>query len=269
MFKDVHVHCLKEVKGSDILKTMDKVGMEKVVLISPHTHESNESAVESIDIIARMCSENPERLIGFAWIEPTLSDAVRHVERAINEKGLQGIKMIPDHWYPYEERIFPVYEKIEELKKPILFHSGILYGNGDSSRFCRPCFFEVMLHFPQAKFALAHIAWPWTDECIATFGRMRANAGGDMSKCQMYIDITRGTPRYYRTDALDKALKFAGSDRIIYGSDDCVPSEADFAYAREGADVDRDIIVNELGYTEDDYNKIVNENFEDFLRPFD
>lgn len=270
VFNDCHIHCNADTSGKDILKAMDKVGMEKAVLLSPHWHESNEREIESIDTIARVIAPDPERLIGFAWIEPTLSEAVDHVAYAVNDKKLKGIKMIPDHWYPYEERLFPVYRKIEEFRKPILFHSGILYGNGDSSRFCRPCFYEVMLHFPRVRFALAHISWPWTDECIATFGRMTAAAGWEhRDRVQMYIDITRGTPRYYRTEALTKALLFAGPSRLIYGSDASVPVKDDFKYAREGIDVDRDIIVNDLGYTAEDFDLIARRNLDDFLQPLD
>lgn len=268
MFKDVHVHSWEDgTSGADVLRAMDKVEMEKMVVFSPPRleNDSNEAEIESIESISRLCAEDPERLIGFAWIEPTLSDAAAHAELAVNDKKLKGFKMIPNHWYPYEERFFPVYASIEKLGKPILFHSGILYAMGDSSRFCRPCFFEVLLHFPKIKFALAHIGWPWTDECIATLGRMRAASGGDNEKMQMYIDTTRGTPRFYRKEVLDKALKFAGPGRLIYGSDEVLPSE--LTKTQERVRSDHDIIVEELGYTEEDFNKIVNENFEDFLLP--
>ncbi|MCD6469707.1 hypothetical protein J7L29_02790 [Candidatus Bathyarchaeota archaeon] len=43
--------------------------------------------------------------------------------------------MIPDHWYPYDEFMYPIYERVEELGVPIIFHSGILFGFKDSSRF--------------------------------------------------------------------------------------------------------------------------------------
>ena len=36
---------------------------------------------------------------------------------------------------------------------------------------------------------------------------------------QMYIDITPGTPRIYRIEALRKAINVLGEDRLIYGSD--------------------------------------------------
>jgi predicted TIM-barrel fold metal-dependent hydrolase len=82
--------------------------------------------------------------------------------------------MIPDHWYPYDEFMYPIYEKAEKLGVPIIFHSGILFGFKDSSRFCRPVNYEVLLNFPDLKFALAHISWPWVDECIALWGRFRS-----------------------------------------------------------------------------------------------
>jgi predicted TIM-barrel fold metal-dependent hydrolase len=266
MFKDVHIHCAENIKGADILASMDRIGMEKGILFSPMPGYTDLAPQEAIGVLAQACSEDPERMIGFATIDPSQPGAADLVDMAVNEKGLQGFKMLPDHWYPYEERLFPVYKKIEEFRKPILFHSGILYAYGDSSRFCRPCFFEVMLHFPKIKFALAHISWPWTDECIATYGRMRSFAKGP-EKCQMYIDTTRGTPPFYRKDALDKAIKFAGSGKILYGSDDHLPS--DLSKTRRDVDADHAIIVDELGYSEDDYSKITSSNFEEFLHPFE
>lgn len=268
MYSDCHIHCRGDAEGSEVLKAMDAQQMDKAILFAPPMTASNEEAMESIEIIAEICAPDPERLIGFAWIEPTLSRAVEHVERAVNDKGLKGIKMIPDHWYPYEERFFPVYEKIEELRKPMLFHSGILFGRMDSSRFCRPVNYEVMIHFPKIKFALAHISWPWTDECIAVGGRMRAAAHrGDVPQRQMYIDTTRGTPDFYRADALDKALKYLGSDWLIYGSDNGVPGG--LAGSRRGIEADREIICRQLCYTEDDFKKIASTNLDDFLTPFD
>ena len=150
---------------------------------------------------------------------------------------------------------------------PTLFHSGILFGNMDSSRFCRPAFYEVMLRFPKVKFALAHIGWPWTDECIAVGGRMRAAVHYDGSKSQMYVDITRGTPGSYRVDALSKALEYLGPERLIYGSDDTAPG--DLSYSRRSIDTDREIICGNLGRPEEDFVKVARGNLADYLTPFE
>ncbi len=268
MYNDCHIHCRPDAQGADVLEAMDAQGIGRALLIAPHMAESNEQAMRSIDIIAEICSPDPERLVGFAWIEPTLSGAAEQVEYAINEKALKGIKMIPDHWYPYEERLFPVYEKIQELRKPILFHSGILFGNMDSSRFCRPAFYEVMLHFPKIKFALAHVSWPWTDECLAVGGRMRAAVrDGDVGQMQMYVDIARGTPDPYRPDVLDKAVKYLGAEWLIYGSDDIVPGN--LSHSRSGLEADRAFVCRHLRYPNEVFNKIASENFDKLLAPID
>jgi len=266
MYCDGHVHCRGEVDGSEVLKEMDRVEMEKVVLLAPHVQTADQFG-PSLEVIKAACAPDPDRLIGFAWIEPTLPEAVEHVRRAA-EAGLKGIKMIPNHWYPYEERLFPVYEEIERLRLPILFHSGILFSNMDSSRFCQPVYYEVMLHFPRIKFSLAHISWPWTDECIAVFGRMRASAGrGHVPELQMYIDITRGTPGFYRVDALERALKYVGPERLIFGSDSVLPG--DLSRSRQRIDEDRHLICEHAGRSEADFRRIAAGNLEEFLKPMD
>ena len=175
--------------------------------------------------------------------------------------------MIPHHWYPYDEVALPVYEKAQELRIPILFHSGILWGFEDSSRFCRPCFYEAMVHFPKVKFALAHISWPWTDECIATAGRFGAAVDYDMSKMQMYIDVTPGAPGFYREEALDKALKYIGPEKLIWGSDSratTVGQNAKELYSRE-----RVILGDILKRSEEDMEKIFSKNLLEFMKPFE
>ena len=266
MYNDCHVHCTTPVDGGDLLRRMDECEMDKALVCAMQVRTAADFA-PSIDAITRTCAADLERLIGFAWVEPTLPEAVDHVRIAV-DRGLRGVKMIPDHWYPYEERLFPVYEEIQRARKPILFHSGILFLNMDSSRFCRPVNFEAMLHFPKVKFALAHIGWPWTDECIAVFGRMRAGVHlGEVDECQMYIDITRGTPDDYRVDALRKALNYAGPERLMYGSDS--RAHADLAASLKGIDADRRIICGELGYSPEDFRKVAADNLDDFLTPFD
>lgn len=266
MYSDCHIHCRRDARGADILRAMDAREMEKAVLIAPHMTGSAEQVVESIGIIEAVCAPDRERLVGFAFLEPALPAGPDHVRMAA-DKGLRGVKLMPDHWYPYEERLFPTYEAIQEARLPVLFHSGILWGNMDSSRFCQPVNYEVMMHFPKVKFALAHISWPWTDECLAVAGRMRAAAGrGEGRQMQMFVDITRGTPAPWRTDALDKALKYVGAGQLIYGSD--VSAPGDFAWSRRCLEEDRQIMCGVLGRTDAEFEKVARANLEEFLTPF-
>jgi predicted TIM-barrel fold metal-dependent hydrolase len=222
---DAHAHTKGGESAEHILAAMDTVGIDRMVLMGappdsgfPLERELKSGSdlhKQSIDAIAALVAFAPDRLIGFAWIEPTLPDALEGVDYALGEKGLSGIKMIPKHWYPADERAQACYQRIEPYGKPMLFHSGILWGVSDTSQYCRPAYYEIMLHYPRIRFALAHMSWPWTDECFAVLGKFRAN----LPEWNSYADTTSGPPPVWKVDAYRKALAWLGDDHLIYGSD--------------------------------------------------
>jgi uncharacterized protein len=274
MINDLHVHSGGKETAKEILKDMDAAGVEKAVILSPYgkldskmqlgARMSISEQKASIGFVSKLGKEAPGRIVPFAWIEPTLKEAPAAIDRAVNKMGIKGVKMIPHHWYPYDEELYPVYEKIQDLGVPILFHSGILWGFMDSSRFCRPCFFEVMLHFPKIRFALAHISWPWTDECIATWGRMRAGAEYRDEKIQMFIDTTRGTPDFYREDALRKAIQYGALNWMIFGTDGMAGQTKE--KVKEHVEKDKSIL-KKLGVSKADQTKYFSQNFEALFEP--
>ena len=277
---DVHVHLgTGQEDPVEMLKAMDSVGTDRAVIISVYpadagkdkgfglgqVHVTNDPQVtlDNCKFLSKFCSAAPDRLIGFVWIEPRLAQAPLLVKQCLDMPGVRGVKMIPNHWYPYEERIFPAYAAVQDANAPILFHSGILFGFVDSSRFCRPCYYEALLHFPKVRFALAHISWPWTDECIATAGRFRAAVRRGERSMQMWIDLTPGTPEFYRKDAIDKALKYLGPERLLWGTD---TSPANYAnYGKEVKEMDRKILEEELKLDSAALEKIYHKNLDDLL----
>jgi predicted TIM-barrel fold metal-dependent hydrolase len=272
LHNDCHVHSRGDEKTSDIVRAMDEGEVEKMVLFAPHG-DTPEKMREATDFVAHIQAEAPDRILGFCWIEPRHEGAVEELERAIADKKLVGCKMIPNHWYPYDELVFPVYEKAQELRIPIIFHSGILWGFEDSSRFCRPCFYEALIHFPKLKFALAHIGWPWTDECLATAGRFRFASDCAGAALQMYIDLTPGAPGFYREEVLTKTLKYLGSDGVMWGSDAHALTVGKFGkeitcgkefYFRE-----RVLLRDVLSRSEEDMEKVFSKNLVDFMKPLD
>jgi len=271
MLADCHWHTMGRETAADIGKALDIAGLDRAVLIAPYFGEGiyypGMPIEEANKWLAKIASELPDRVFGFAWIEPKFPGAVQEVERCINDYRLHGFKMIPNHWSPIDEAIFPVYEKIQEVRAPTLFHSGIDHGFGDSSRFCQPILFEVLINFPRLRFALAHIGWPWVDECIALLGRFRHEAeqytGPGVKQCQMFIDITPGTPPVYREDALRKALAYCGDDSLIWGSDSH-PTGAE--RARRVLESDRQIFTQQLGAAASSQQKIFGDNLMAFLK---
>lgn len=227
---DCHSHCQGTEKGEDVLRAMDTAGVERINLFSHfpgkptdpaggHCTSTREQARAEIDHLASVQSADPSRIYGLIWADPRCKGIVEEVERGIVDKGLRGLKLIPDHWYPCDEMLHPLYRKMESLGKPIMFHSGIIYGFGDSSKYCQPVGYEFMLNFPKLRFSLAHISWPWVDECLAVYGRMNAAVGEDVNRTQMWVDTCRGTPENWREEAMRKAVPFMGMDHLMFGID--------------------------------------------------
>jgi len=249
---DCHCHARGEETGEQVLRWMDEAHVDRINLFSrypaPVGGQFDRQAVRaSIDHIARVQAADPERIFGLIWAEPRAPGMVEEIDYGIGEKGLCGVKMIPDHWAPHDKMLFPLYEKMQALRKPIQFHAGILYGFGDSSRFCRPVLYEALVHFPDLRFSLAHVAWPWVDECLAVFGRFRAAAGYQTDRCRMWIDTCRGTPDPWREEALRKAVPFCGMSHLMFGVDSTpasLPENAPVHVAKDLA-----ILQNVMGLT--------------------
>jgi uncharacterized protein len=224
---DCHVHLRGGETAKEILDGMDRAGITRISLFARYPGDGVEgdgpppldNYRAAIEHVAELQAADPDRIYGLFWPDPRTEGILDLVQYALMDKGLRGIKMIPNHWSPCDEALFPLYAKMQELGKPIQFHSGILYGFADSSRFCRPVLYEALVRFPGLRFSLAHISWPWVDECIAVFGRFRAAAHYQTDDCQMWVDTCRGTPDAWRLEALQKAVPFCGTQRLMYGTD--------------------------------------------------
>ena len=266
MLIDCHVHSWGNETARQILEGMDAAGLEKIILFAPPPgewgREESLSMRAASEWLAGIAEEGAGRIIPFAWIEPTLPGAVDELDHAVVQLGFKGVKMIPNHWYPTDEVVFPVYEKMAELGVPLIAHSGILFGHTDGSRFCRPAYYEALVNFPGVRFALAHIGWPWVDECLAVAGRFRAHSRRAGQPMQMWIDTTPGTPPIWRTEALQKTLAYLGHERILWGSD---ASGSTIAAAADKLASDRRILRGILGSTAEVERSWMEENVLRFL----
>jgi predicted TIM-barrel fold metal-dependent hydrolase len=204
---------------------MDANGVDRILLMSRYERNSLETTLENLREVQRLMKEAPGRISGLAWLNPAVAGSETLAVRAVREMGFSGIKIIPDHWFVYEDRLEPFWQALNELSASVLFHTGILYTFEDGSRFCHPVFLEKMLHYPRIRFAMAHLSWPWCDECLAVMGRMQAAAEEGAFSWQSYIDTTPGTPPYIRTQAVRNALDFCGPDRLLFGSDSVLPGD--------------------------------------------
>jgi predicted TIM-barrel fold metal-dependent hydrolase len=278
---DGHVHSsatLPEDAG-ELLRAMDRNDCEFLVLISPDPRQecwhggplpadgrllpvAPEIRRQTIEATARLVKQAPDRLYGFAWLDPEFPEADAELERAC-DLGFVGVKMIPRGWYPSETRFRPLFARIEELRLRMLFHTGILWSFGDTSRFCRPTHLEFLTGFPGIRFMMAHGSWPWIDECIAVALKFLSvhEARKLPGEAQALIDTTRGTPPIYRRMLLERAAAVVGVERMVYGSDhrsDTIDQDA-------GWRDDLRLIREELAWTEAQTSAYLRGNLARFL----
>ena len=207
MVLDGHVHIWEgAVDQAKLLERMRQAGVDGGNLFS-QSPASFSGAMQAGSPQVRLknlmawCVDAPA-LQPFFWIDPVETDAVTQVKMAL-DGGVTGFKVICDHFYPGDERAMRTFRAITAAGKPIMFHSGILYDGKPTSQYNRPTNFEVMLDIPGVRFSMAHISWPWVDECIAVYGKF-VSARRSGSSTELYIDTTPGTPGIYRRDALTK-----------------------------------------------------------------
>ena len=270
MILDGHIH-VKSLQAAPkpLLERMSRAGVDGGVVISamPENMEEHASPFEErLEHILRFCRDEPF-LFPFLFLNPTGENALEQIDRAVKD-GIAGFKIICNRFYPGDPRCMEVYRHIAGYGKPILLHSGILWdGRNPSGAYNRPVEFEPLLQVQGLRFALAHISWPWCDECTAVYGKFcHARSTERDGAAQMFIDNTPGTPEIYRRDALAK-LFGAGYDigeNLIFGTDNCAESY-DEKWAKRWIETDTRIY-EELGLSPKEINRIFSQNLFRFLQ---
>ena len=165
------------------------------------------------------CRQSGGRYYPAFWFNPTEPDAAEQVIQA-RELGIRALKVICSKYPPCAGLM--AYRQAAELGMPIIFHSGILWDGEVSTDFNRPSAFECLLEVYGLRFALAHAAWPWCDELLALYGKLRqAEYTRKDRKLEMFVDISPGVPDIYREDVFRKfmLLNYNPATALIWGVD--------------------------------------------------
>lgn len=268
---DTHVHVMPgEPRPAEFLQAFKEAGIAGAAVFSENPDPAG--TLVPAPPPPDKCMDNAiawtsasETLFPFYWINPVAPGAVDLVDMAV-EKGMYGFKVLPGTFMPGDERAMPVYRKIAEYNKPVIFHSGILWDGRESACFTRPGNYEALLRIPRLRFSMAHISWPWCDECIAVFGKLlNAYSMWGEEAPEMFIDITPGTPPIYRRDALVKlfTVGYDVDDHVLFGTDGMTPDYG-VEWSRKWQERD-DAIYDELGLTARQRDGIYRRAFERFL----
>src|SRR5262245_4932881 len=134
----------------EVVALMDKAGVAKLMLCA---WARPGRWVLTNDDIAVFTRAHPDRFIGVASVDLRYPmDAVRELERAVNELGFKALRIVPWMWElpPTDRRYYPLYVKCVELAIPFctqVGHTGPLLPSETGRPI--PYIDQVALDFPE------------------------------------------------------------------------------------------------------------------------
>lgn len=192
---------------------MDEAGISRSVIYAveaPIVYSSNE-------YVSELCNRFPDRLLGFASVDPKSKDAPAQLEHAVKNLGLKGLKLHPplQHFYPNDEAIFPVYEKAVELNIPVVFHVGTTpFGSMCRLSHANPILIDdVAAQFPTLRIMLTHLGTLWHCEAFMV---VEKNPNVFIDTAAYVYEI----PQILTPDLITRI----GPNKVVFGTDYPMPS---------------------------------------------
>ena len=203
-----------------LLSDMDEAGIDKsiVVALDPEfTYRAEMTFTAYNDYVGTLIRQHPDRIIGFAGIDPRRGKAaIRELERCVEGMGFRGVKLWPlTGFYPDDEAFYPFYQRAEELGAVVLCHTGTgpppMY-----IKFSRPVYVDkVAVDFPGIRIIMAHVSQPWVEEALAV----------TYKNPNVYVDISGWQLSFQKVPlALSQCLAIAKAahghvGKVLFGSD--------------------------------------------------
>jgi predicted TIM-barrel fold metal-dependent hydrolase len=192
--------------------------MAAVVFTVDATTALGHPALSSEDIAARAAA-HPDVLIPFGSVDPWAgSAAITRARSLVRDHGVQGFKFHPtlQAFAPNDMEFYPLWEAIESLGVPAVFHTGqtgigagLPGGRRLKLRYSQPILLDdIAAEFPGMTVILAHPSVPWQDEAISMATH----------KSNVFIDLSGWSPKYFPPQ-LVRAINGLLSEKVLFGSD--------------------------------------------------
>jgi predicted TIM-barrel fold metal-dependent hydrolase len=185
----------------ELLAQLDATGIERAVVcpFRPPSYRLEEGN----DVVAEAVARHPDRLVGFARVDPNLGDAARReVDRATGELGLSGLLL-----HPWEETFRVngprVHEVLDGFRLPVVVAAGFpwLSEGGQVGDLAR--------RHPQLT-------------VVATNGCQINISGLGQTDAELALEANANlvvqTTGVYREDFLEGVVARFGPERLLYAS---------------------------------------------------
>lgn len=237
----------------EMIAEYHEAGVGRAVLLGWDAETNTGNPPVPNDYVAEVCDDHDDFFVGFGSVDPLKDDCVEEAVRCVEDLDLSGFKFqqIAQGFDPSEPEHEPLWEAIEELGVPVVFHGGNSTlgacapgGRGLHIKYGNPMLIDdVAARHPDLQILIAHPAYPWEKEQLAIC----------QQKGNVYMDLSGWMPRYIDDQVLHYA-KTLLKDKVMFGTD--YPMLRPEPWLEQFA---------ELDYSEEIQRKILWENAEQFL----
>jgi predicted TIM-barrel fold metal-dependent hydrolase len=244
MVVDAHIHYFDTPDfAENLVREMDDAAVQWSCLmptLEDSTWEYMHLTFKEVTnpFVLAACRKFPRRLAGGIRLVPTEPGAVEELRRYADTGLFRFVKLFPPQgFWADDERIFPFYETCAEYDLPVLLHMGQTNGEYTEEQkkrrmhlntvFANPMNLDgVAKMFPEMSFIMAHSGYPYFLEAWSVA----------WANPNIYFDIsgsgpwTEGIPVVY-TSLGGAAFIPIDFDRVLWGSDNCLPQKESIARA--------------------------------------
>jgi predicted TIM-barrel fold metal-dependent hydrolase len=132
--------------------------------------------------VAEYVQADPERLVAVGGWEP----GSKATADSLHAMGIKALKVhtVHQHLRPDDARLHPLFRRLEELRMPVIFHTGTSRFPGADNSFADPApVGSVCARFPDLPVILAHGGRPDQTEAAVEIVQEFPNAWLDLSSC--------------------------------------------------------------------------------------
>src|SRR5450756_56454 len=214
-FKAAHDRTPSLEQIADLYRSLH---MAAVVFTVDASTATGHAALSSADI-ADAAAAHSDVLIPFGSVDPLRgAAAVAQARSLVTDHGVRGFKFHPSlqGFAPDDAQFYPLWEQIESLGVPALFHTGqtgigagLPGGRGIKLRLSDPMLLDdVAADFPSLTLILAHPSVPWAASSISMATH----------KAHVFIDLSGWSPKYFPPE-LVRAANSLLQDKVLFGTD--------------------------------------------------
>jgi uncharacterized protein len=205
----------KIVGASEVIRSMDEQGVDQSVVFGFPWKNSDIFRKEN-DYILDAVERYPGRLIGLCCLDPFNKFAINEVIRCL-EQGLSGIGELAFYESGIDEtaldKLAPLLEICRDKNLPALIHTnepvGHIYAGKTPNTLSQ--IYRLVKRFPENKIVLAH----WGGG-IFLYNILKKEVKESLKN--VYFD-TAASPFLYDPEVYRYAIKLAGQNKILFGSD--------------------------------------------------